>query len=58
MLIDLKFTLITKPVIGYNEKNKFVSHLLDSLCSSPSSIPAKDSACLDLPSLLRLTKLM
>ena len=40
MLIDLKFTLITKPVIGYNEKNKFVHVQVVSAaiqCLLPSS---------------------
>ena len=40
MLIDFKFTLITKPVIGYNEKNKFVHVQVVSAaiqCLLPSS---------------------
>ena len=53
MLIDFKFTLITKPVIGYNEKNKFVHVqvvsaaiqclLPSSNCKIPFSIKKKNS---------------
>ena len=40
MLIDLKFTLITETVIGYNKKNKFVHVQVVSAaiqCLLPSS---------------------
>lgn len=56
MFIDLKFTLITKPVIGYNEKNKFVHVqvvsaaiqclLPSSNCKIPFSIKKKKNSLL------------